>query len=204
MDTTFRTGLGDPLKIVVRLLVPLLTFILVACQGAGSDGLGRKDPQPPEGVITGTLTNSDGSPAAGAQITLGSGGISLASQEATTATLAFANEAGEFAFDVDEAGEYTLTTLTDTEGAFARVTVTRTAEGELASTPVAMQAAELGGVQGRIDTNGSSAWAYLLGTSFLANSDDNGAFAISRVPAGHYLLAPGLLGVTGTSVPVTV
>lgn len=196
--------LQRPLRLVPFLL--LFALVLTACQNTGPSGPRDDDPRALEGVITGALTDSGGAPVAGAQVTLGGGAIAPAALELrpAAADLTVTDADGRFAFDVPEAGEYTLTTLSDTEGAFMRVTVTRGADGKLTSTPISLQSAPLGGVAGRIAGHGAGAWAFLLGTSFLATTDAEGAFVISRVPAGTYQLAPGLLGATGEPVTVTV
>jgi len=194
-------------KVLLRLLLPVLVVALAACQGpttGGPDDGGPDDPQPLTGVITGALTDSAGAPLAGAQVTLGSAAITAASVDLAAAQLFVTNEHGQFAFDVENEGEYTITSMLDEEGAFARVTVTRDPDGNLASSPVTMQAAEFGGVAGTVQSSSAGAWAFLLGTSFMAAADDDGSFVISRVPAGDYQLAPGLLGVRGAPVPVTV
>mgnify|MGYP001026632698 CR=1 FL=1 len=192
------------MKHLTRSLLVVLSLVLVACQGPGVVGPGVDDPGAPEGVIVGTLTDRAGVPLVGAQVTLGGGSVSAAGLTTVAVDLVFTNVRGEFAFNVGEEGEYTLTSLLDDQGAFARVLVTRGADGKLVSGAVSLQAVELGAVAGRIAGKGAGAWAYLLGTSFLASTDADGAFVISRVPAGTYQLAPGLLGATGAPVSVTV
>lgn len=197
------------MKPLLRLFLLLLVVALAACQGPGAkgpdqNGPGDEDPQPLAGVITGALTDSTGAVVAGAQVTLGSTAITVAALEPATAQLVVTNEYGQFAFDVDSEGEYTLTTMLDNEGAFTRVTVERDADGNLTSNPITMQSAEFGAVAGTVVGNNDGAWAFLLGTSFLAAAHDDGEFIISRVPAGTYQLAPGLLGVRGKAVTVLV
>lgn len=191
----------------------LLVVLLVACGGQGpatQDPPGSTPEDPPgapTGVITGALTDSAGAPLSGAEVTLGEAGAlpaSTAGVEPAAATRTTTNAAGQFAFDVAAEGEYTLTTIVGDEGAFTRVTVTRGADGKLVSKPLEMQAAPLGGVAGSVAGRGAGVWAVLLGTSFLAATDADGEFVISRVPAGDYRLAASLLGATGSSVAVRV
>lgn len=155
-------------------------------------------------MITGTLTDSSGAPLADAEVTLGYAGITVAALEPAAAQWYATNELGQFAFDVGEEGDYTLIWMEGNEGALRRVTVNRDAEGNLTSSPITMQAAELGRVAGRVVTRGAEPWAFLLGTSFHAPADANGDFLIRGVPAGNYELAPGLVGVRGKAVAVTV
>lgn len=198
------------MKPFLRLLLPVLVLVLAACQGPGAKGPDiddngpDDDPQPLAGVITGTLTDSSGAPLADAEVTLGYAGITVAALEPAAAQWYATNELGQFAFDVGEEGDYTLTWMEGNEGALRRVTVNRDAEGNLTSRPITMQAAELGRVAGRVVTRGAEPWAFLLGTSFHAPADANGDFLIRGVPAGNYELAPGLVGVRGKAVAVTV
>lgn len=200
------------MKPFLRLFLPVLVVALAACQGPSVNGPDiddngpDDDPQPLTGAITGTLTDSSGAPLAYAEVELGYAGITVAALEPASAQVYATDAHGQFAFDVNEAGDYTLTWMhpTKPEGALRRVTVNRDADGNLSSSPITMQAAELGRVAGRVVTRGAEPWAFLLGTSFLAPADPNGDFLISRVPAGNYLLAPGLLGVRGKAVEVTV
>lgn len=190
-----------------RSVAVLLAFVLVACQGPGTEAPPvDDDPLPLQGVITGKLQSRSGEPSVGAQVTL-RGSItpmSVSSVELAAVGLVTTNAAGEFAFNVEEEGEYTLTALLGNEGAFSRVTVSRGPDGTLSSTPVSLQSAELGGVSGKVARAGPGAWAFLLGTSFLASTDATGSFVISGVPAGTYDLAAGVLGAVGAPARVTV
>lgn len=183
-------------------LALLLTLLMVACGGPSP----TQPPVTPTGVITGTLTDGQGAPVADAQVVLGDA-TSLAAGQAlapAAAAMTTTNAHGQFALDVDEEGEYTLTVLLDHEGAHARVTVIRDASGRLTSQPLAMSTAPLGAVSGTVAGKGAGAWAFLLGTSFLATTDADGSFLISRVPAGTYRLAAGALGAVGPATEVTV
>lgn len=188
-------------------LVVLLMVLLVACGGPTTGT--ENPPKAPEGVIVGTLKDSSGAPLAGADVTLGEAetlpaSVSAAGIELAAAKITKTNAAGQFAFDVTEAGEYTLTTIVGNEGAFTRVTVERGNDGKLGAKPLEMKAEALGGVAGRVGGRGTGVWAVLLGTSFLASTDSEGKFVISRVPAGDYLLAASLLGANGAPVSVKV
>src|SRR5690554_4791269 len=100
-----------------RSLLVVVALVLVACQGPGVDGPRVEDPQAPEGVIVGTLTGLTGEPLVGAQVTLGGGNIGPAGLTIAAVDLVFTNARGEFAFDVSEEGEYSLTSLLDDQGA---------------------------------------------------------------------------------------
>lgn len=187
----------------------LAAFVLVACQGPQNGSppvVDDPDSMQPAGVIEGKLLGRSGEPLAGAQVTLRGGvtSLSASSVELAAVGLATTNAAGEFAFDVENEGEYNLTALLGNEGAFAWVSVSRGPDGKLSSTPVSLQAAELGGVTGKVARGGPGAWVFLLGTSFLASTDATGSFVISGVPAGTYDLAAGVLGAVGSPVKVTV
>ena len=176
--------------------------------------------QPPPDVsapiIHGVLRDVDGRPIAGAQVALGTAHAptphAIAAAPATSgdaieraAAMQMTDEDGVFGFDVDRPGAYTLTNLGDTTGAFARILAERQPDGSLlAPATVAMTALPLGAVTGSVDGRGAGVLAFLAGTSFLALTDADGAFVITRVPAGHYEAMAGVAGTIGAAQSVDV
>src|SRR5690606_41431052 len=90
--------------------------------------------------------------------------------------------------------DYTLCTRPDTTVALARATVTRGADGRLTAAAGQLRSAELGAVTGTVAGQGAGVMVYLAGTSFLALTDAEGDFAITRVPAGDYQAVARLNG----------
>lgn len=183
-------------------LFAIVTLGLAACQGPQTNNPG---PTPLEGIIAGNLTDTSGATMPDQQVSLTKAAdaapMSLQAQAARVTTT---DEHGRFAFDVAEPGEYTLTTLNDTTGALARVTVTRGADGSLTAGAVNLQAAELGAITGSVAGQGAGVMVYLAGTSFLALTDADGDFAITRVPAGAYRAIASINGIQSPARAVTV
>lgn len=165
----------------------------------------------PDGVIVGTLIDAAGASLAGQQIMLAvESAVSAASVARfdagrAAATVVHTNGRGEFTFDVSSEGHYTLTNLSETTGAFARVAVVRADDGTLVSHGrVELQALQLGAISGRVADEGAGVLVFLAGTSFVALTDAAGAFTIGRVPAGSYLVAASVAGAVGTAEAVMV
>lgn len=195
--------LSSPRKLVSLLFLVVAALVLAACNQPSTTGP-KPDPAP-AGVIFGSLTDTDGAPVANQQVVL-SKADSLAPTDLTAAaaTVNTTDDLGRFAFDVATEGTYTLTSLTDTTGVFAAVTVTRGPDGKLVSDELELKAAALGSVSGSVRGHGAGVMVFLTGTSFLALTDDDGEFVISRVPAGSYSVRAGNAGATGGAEAVTV
>lgn len=67
-----------------------------------------------------------------------------------------------------------------------------------------LRSAELGAVTGTVAGQGAGVMVYLAGTSFLALTDAEGDFAITRVPAGDYQAVASLNGIHSPPQAVTV
>lgn len=130
--------------------------------------------------------------------------LTPSSVQAQAASITTTDELGRFAFDVSEPGQYTLSTRTDTTGALARITVTRGADGSLTADEVTLQSAELGSVTGTVAGQGVGVMVYLAGTSYLALTDTDGDYAITRVPAGSYEVIATVNGIHSQARSITV
>ncbi len=191
---------------------PLLLFaallILAACTDP-KDADGPEDPPAPPvdlaGVIVGVLTDAAGEPVVGQQVELNrSGNLEPAALESQAVRMSFTDEFGRFAFDVSSPGVYSLLSSDGSIGAFASVAVTQGPDGKLTAERLELQALELGGVSGSVVGQGAGVMAYLAGTSFLALTDADGDFLISRVPAGTYSAHATIGTITSAGTSVTV
>lgn len=192
----------NPLRPLTLLVV--LALGLAACQDPQTNKQ-LPAPTPLEGVIVGALTDTSGATMPGQQVSLTKASdLTSASLQAQSARVTTTDEHGRFAFDVNAPGHYTLTTLSDTTGALARVTVTRGADGNLTAGAVELQAAALGAVTGSVAGQGAGVMVYLAGTSFLALTDADGEFAITRVPAGAYQAIASVSGIHSPARSVDV
>lgn len=178
----------------------LCALVLAGCSTSGGSG----DPDPSGADLQGLVTGAGGAPVAGASVALFPAGEAAApgTQRTTTDTR------GAYAFDTVAAGTYNLVvTTSDGLGAFrANVTVA-------GSTPATqnVQVAPLGAIRGVAILEGRPSDSggievSIPGTDFSAETDDDGAFLMSGVPAGTYELraeAPGHDSATVTGVNVS-
>lgn len=189
------------------LTAALLTTVLAACGGTTippADNNGDTDPAGPQGVITGVITNSSGAAASNLQLSVSNTTSRVSADNLEVMSVTTTDEAGQFAFDVSTAGTYGITGISGSEGVYFQVPVTLDADGKLTSEPVTQSTAPLGAVTGSIHTERAGVMISLLGTSFLALTDTDGAFNITGVPAGEYSIAATVAGHTGASRTVTV
>lgn len=191
-----------PLLVLVALLGVVL--VLAACDQPSTTGP-KPTPGALEGVIVGSLADASGSPVVGQQVVLArADALATAEVRSLAGDMVITDEFGRFAFDVTEPGTFTLTSVGDASGVFTTVSVTRGADGTLSSGELELQSLPLGAVSGSVRGQGAGVFAYLAGTSFLALTDDDGDFVISRVPAGTYSVRARVGGMESPAVSVTV
>ena len=191
-----------PLAVLIALLSVVL--VLAACDQPSTTGP-KPTPGALEGVIVGSLADASGSPVVGQQVVLArADALAAAEVRSLAGDMVITDEFGRFAFDVTEPGTFTLTSVGDSSGVFTTVSVTRGADGQLTSGELELQSLPLGAVSGSVRGQGAGVFAYLAGTSFLALTDDDGDFVISRVPSGTYSVRARVGGMESPAVNVTV
>lgn len=178
--STFRNAGSRRVLLLVALVV--LSTALSAC---------IRQPAAPTGVLYGTATLEDGTPASGATLTLIAepGGTALPTRTVT------ADASGAFRFEQVRAGQYWLTAQAGvTHGALLQdVNVEKDAELVLTVTLLETGAIEGAAVRGDRPADGGVT-VRLTGTPLTTTTGANGAYELAGVPPGTYELRFTLAG----------